>query len=201
MWEEFNVSSYWEASLACASQLSSVAMVPPSIDTVIFIIYYTLPITVSHQWIETVLLYNHFLSIAKISKIHIVYLNFGISSSQLILFSMKFLFNQRRCGAPTTSRITRITPGNSGQSNSVLAENHVANAVGSSYSVLFTFVTSQHKRMPRYLNAFRGGFDTARRYKHKRMPLEILNLLSKKLLWIFTNLKWFLTTYFILYHI
>ena len=58
----------------------------------------------------------------------------------------------------------------------------VANALGSSYSVLFTSVMSQHKRMPRYRSAFRGGLETARTYKHKRMPLERLNLSSKKLL-------------------
>ena len=40
---------------------------------------------------------------------------------------------------------TLITPGNSVLSNCMLAENRVANAFGSSYSVLFTSVTSQHK--------------------------------------------------------
>ena len=49
-------------------------------------------------------------------------------------------------GPKTTSRVTlagvtRITPGNSGSSNSMLAVNRVANALGSSYSVLFTSVT------------------------------------------------------------
>ena len=64
----------------------------------------------------------------------------------------------------------------------MLAVNRVANALGSSFSVLFTSVPSQHERMPRYRSAFRGGLETARTYKHKRMPLERLNFFSKKLL-------------------
>ena len=64
----------------------------------------------------------------------------------------------------------------------MLAVNRVANARGSSYSVLFASLTSQHKRMPRYGSAFPGGLETARTYKHKRMPLVRLNLSSKKLL-------------------
>ena len=55
-----------------------------------------------------------------------------------------------RGGPPTTSRVTmavvtRITAGNSGKSNPVLAVNPVANVLGSSYSVLFKSVKSQHK--------------------------------------------------------
>ena len=43
----------------------------------------------------------------------------------------------------------------------MLAVNPVANAFGSSYFVLYTSVTSQHKRMPRYRArsvAFCGAF-------------------------------------------
>ena len=56
--------------------------------------------------------------------------------------------------------------------NSVLAVNRVANALGSCYSVLFTSATSQHKRMPRYPSAFRGGLETEKTNKHKRIPHE-----------------------------
>ena len=73
-------------------------------------------------------------------------------------------------GPPTISRVTlaRVTcifPGNSDKSNSALAVNPVANALCPSFSVLFTSVTPQHKRMPplpRYRIAFRGGLETVR---------------------------------------
>ena len=78
----------------------------------------------------------------------------------------------------------------------MLAVNRIADSIGSSYSVLFTSVTSQHKQIPRYRSAFRGGLETARAYKNKLMNLQKLNLSYKKLLLIFTNLNEFLTTYF-----
>ena len=80
----------------------------------------------------------------------------------------------------------------------MLAVNRVANALGSSYSVLFISVSSQYKRMPRYRGAFRCGLKTARMCKRKRMPLERLNLSSKKLLTIFTNLKKFNHLFYII---